>query len=468
MDVQYEVLAGDPSLVKSKGEEYKAIAEAISASVRTLDNIVDQVEQKSLAMEATRDLARDVASDIRKATARYQETGDALVTYANELERTQSASRYPARRIAEIEEQLVSARYTAALRSDEYHIATRGDDEAAIETARTRKNRAEETVSSLESSLASLQESWQTAHDEKVAAAAVAVASIIEVTEGEGGKALNDDFWDRLGVVVDILKVICDIAAILSVFLAWVPVLGQVLLALAAIGAIIAIVDAAIKYANGEGGLGQLILAVVVGVISLFGGKLIGMAAQRIRFSMTRAVQGTGTAGVIQLSGRGAAYQRALNAYPKKVPQGFLGALKSPFVRSIDDLNHMRTFTQAAGFKGKLGAAGSVLKEVLKQNNPFNLKSLFKFDSDVADVFYLSTKYAEHFNAALHNKANAVVILEGLHSMYDLGRSGVALTNAVTGGDVLGGISTGATHLSGPVPRLVGGGAKLVSHLTDN
>lgn len=466
MDTQYEVLAGDPTIVKTKGEEYQAIAAAISASVRTLDNIVDQVDQKSLAMSATRDLAHDVASDIRKATDRYQKTGDALVTYANELERTQNDSRYPARRIAEIEAALVTARYTARVRRDEYLDAVRSGDDAAIETARERRDTADGTVTSLETSLATHQQNWQTAHDEKVAAAAVAVASIVEVTEGKGGEALNDDFWDRLGVVVDVLKVICDIAAILSIFLSWVPVLGQVLLVLAAIGAIIAIVDAAIKFAKGEGSFGQLLLAVVVGVISLYGGKLIGMAAQRIRFSMTRAVQGTGTSGLVHLSGRSSAYHRALNAYPKKVPQGFLGALKSPFVRSIDDLNHMRTFTQATGFKGKLDAAGSVLKEVLKQNNPFNLKSLFKFDSDVADVFYLSTKYAEHFDAALHNKANVVVILEGLHSMYDLGRSGVALTDAITGGDVLGGISTGATHLSGPVPKLVGGGAKLVDHLT--
>src|SRR5690606_41834779 len=62
-----------------------------------------------------------------------------------------------------------------------------------------------------------------------------------------------------LGVVLDWVKVGCDIAAVLSIFLAWVPILGQVLLVLAAIGAIIAIVDAAIKFANGEGSFGELL-----------------------------------------------------------------------------------------------------------------------------------------------------------------------------------------------------------------
>src|SRR5690606_40633841 len=138
MDTQYEVLAGDPTIVKTKGEEYQAIAAAISASVRTLDNIVDQVDQKSLAMSATRDLAHDVASDIRKATDRYQKTGDALVTYANELERTQNDSRYPARRIAEIEAALVTARYTARVRRDEYLDAVRSGDDAAIRSEERR------------------------------------------------------------------------------------------------------------------------------------------------------------------------------------------------------------------------------------------------------------------------------------------------------------------------------------------
>lgn len=459
MDVEYEVLAGDPDMVKTKGEEYQAIAEAISASVRTLDDIVDQVNQKSLAMDATRDLAQDVASDIRKATDRYKKTGDALVTYAAELKRTQDSSRYPSRRIGEIEADLVDARWRRAERQDEYDIAVIGGDADEIETARTRLKTAKTAVTSFETSLSNHQDTWHTLQGEKATAAAVAVNEITEVTEGKGGEALNDSGWDRFGVVLDWVKVVCDIAAVLSIFLAWVPILGQVLLVLAAIGAIIAIVDAAIKFANGEGSFGELLFAVVVGVLALFGGKLIGMAAQRIRFSMQQATNLANPGMLLRLSGGSARFNTVLGAYPKKVPQGFLGALKSPFVRSTTDLHRMYRFQH--GGEGFF----SVLKSALKQGNPFNLKNLFKFDGDVADVYHLSTKYADYFDAALHNKANAVVILEGLHSLYDIGRSGAALSDAITGGDALGGLGTGTGHLAGPVPALVGGGARLINDI---
>lgn len=456
MDTQYEVLAGDPDLVERKGREYQAIASAITRSVRTLDDIVEQVEQKSLAMTATRDLAHDVASDIRRATDRYQATGEALVAYAAELRRTQDDSRDPVARIAELEEALATARRTAARRDDELFIARLGGDDDAIESARTAATDAAGEVSALEGALATQQQRWHDIQEEKATAARTAVGAITEVTNGERADGLDDSGWDRFGAVLDFVKVICDIAAILSVFLAWVPVLGQVLLVLAAIGAIIAVVDAAIKFKNGEGSLGDLLVAVVVGVLSLYGGKLLGFAAQRIRFSMTQAVRATGSSsGMVSLTGRAAKIAAVSKHYPGKVPQGFLGALKSPFVRSTDDLHRMVRFRkQGEGFF-------SVLRSAAKQGNPFNLKSLLKFDSDVADVFHLSTRYAQHFDAALHNKANLLVILEAGHSLYELGRTGVSLTDAFSDGDARGGIGTGTGHLSGPVPSLVGGGARL-------
>lgn len=459
MDTEYEVLAGDPDIVKTKGEEYQAIASAISASVRTLDDIVDQVDQKSLAMDATRDMAEDVASDIRKAVDRYQQTGDALVAYASELRRTKDASRDPVQRISEIETSLATWRWRVSTRQDAYEAAVAAGDADEIDRTRRSLRTAEDQVTELESALGTQRRLWETARDEKQVAATTAVNAITEVTEGKGGEALNDSGWDHFGVVLDWVKVVCDIAAVLSIFLAWVPILGQVLLVLAAIGAIIAIVDAAIKFANGEGSFGELLFAVVVGVISLFGGKLIGMAAQRIRFSMQRAADFANPGMVLRLTGGSAKYSTVLRAYPKKVPQGFLGALKSPFVRSTADLHRMYRFQH--GGEGFF----SVLKSALKQGNPFNLKNLFKFDGDVADVYHLSTRYADYFDAALHNKANAVVILEGMHSLYDVVRTGSALSDAITGGDALGGLGTGTGHLAGPVPALVGGGARLIKDL---
>jgi len=458
MDVAYHVLAGDPDIVETKGKEYQRIAAAIGRSVKTLDDIVEQVEQKSLAMDATRDLASDVATDIRKVTERYRETGDALVAYASELRRTKDESRAPATSIATLEDDLVTWQSRVTSRQAAYDAAVASGDASDIEYTRSRLNSAEDEVSSIGGQLETQRRLWETARDEKAVAATTAINAIVAVTEGEKADGVNDTFWDHVAAVAsaawDILKIVCDIAAILSVFLAWVPGLGQVLLVLAAIGAIMSIVDAAIKFAKGEGSLGDLLVAVVVGVLSLYGGKLIGMAAQRVRTAMTASLRGPLAGGLIAPTSRAASLANVQRAFPS-YGQGFLGALKSPFVRSSTDMARMLRFQQGEAF-------GSVLRSALAQGNPFKLKNLFKFDDDVADVYHLSTNFAEYFDAALHNKANLLVILESGFSIYELGRSGVSIYDAVTGGDALGGVGTGTGHLSGPVPSIVGGGARLL------
>ena len=458
MDVQYQVLAGDPTIVDSKGKEYQAIAQAIGRSVRTLDDIVEQVDQKSLAMDATRDLAGDVASDIRKVTERYRETGDALVAYASELSRTKDASTAPAESIATLEGDLATWQSRVRSRQSAYDTAVSSGEETDIEYTRKRLHTAEDQVTLIGGQLETQRRLWETARDEKAVAATTAINAIIAVTEGEKAEGVNDSFWDKVGavagVVWDVLKIVCDIAAILSIFLAWVPGLGQVLLVLAAIGAIMAIVDAAIKFAKGEGSFGDLLLAVVVGVLSLYGGKLIGMAAQRLRTTMALSMRGPLAGARIAPTARAGSLANVHKAFPS-YGQGFLGALKSPFVRSSTDMARMLRFQQGEAF-------GSVLKSALSQGNPFKLKNLFKFDEDVAEVYHLTTNFAEYFDAAIHNKANLLVILESGFSMYELGRSGVSIHDAIQGGDVLGGIGTGSGHLAGPIPSLVGGGARLL------
>src|SRR5690606_15518620 len=111
-------------------------------------------------------------------------------------------------------------------------------------------------------------------------------------------------------------------------------------------------------------------------VLSLYGGKLIGMAAQRLRGTMTGAMRGAMGGGFAGITGRASTLTRVTVNSPS-YGRGFLGALKSPFVRSPTDMARMIKFKEGAGFFNTLGGA-------LKQGNPFNLKNLFKFDDDVA------------------------------------------------------------------------------------
>jgi hypothetical protein len=81
-DTQWEELDGSAYLVRTKGERYTRIAEAIARSTKALDSIVDEIGTKSLAMDETRKLAATVSESIDKAQTRYREAGDALTTAA--------------------------------------------------------------------------------------------------------------------------------------------------------------------------------------------------------------------------------------------------------------------------------------------------------------------------------------------------------------------------------------------------
>lgn len=445
MDVSYEVLSGDPDLADRKGRQYQEIARAIRDSVLTLDAVVAQTDQKSEAMTATRDLARDVADDIRKATKRYQATGDALVTYASELRRTQDASRTIVTEIGEIEADLAVWRDRESSRKVTYDGARLAGDETALETARTRYYFAEDRVVALETSLEAQRRLWDEQRDDKVIAAATAASAISEVVEGEGGQDLNDGFWDHVGVVVEILKVICDIAAILSIFLAWVPVLGQLLLILAAIGAIISVLDAAIKWANGEGSFGEFLGALALGVLTLFGGKLLGYLAKGVHRGIVLALP----AGTKMTKA-----SRSLMSVVRSTPsynKGILGFLRSPFTRSVADVRRFQAFQKGVPFSKLLAHAAA-------QGNPFKLRNLAKFDGDVADLFTAVGKL-EITDVAVLAKTLSLYFAESGYAVYKnvdaLQGLQEAFADGVDVGAVAEAVEEGADRLAGPISKTV-------------
>ena len=405
MDVEYQLLAGDPGLVKRKGEEYQQIASAIRDSVTLLDDIVDQVDQKGLAMEATRDLARDVATDIRKATDRYQATGDALVTYAAELDRTREESRASVREIGLVEGNLATWRGIVRSRQDDYDTAVAGGDAQTIADARRRLRNGEDHVLGLETDLETHRRAWEQARDDKVVAATLAAEAIHDAVEGEGGRDLNDTDWDRFGVVLDWVKVICDIAAVLSIFLAWVPILGQVLLVLAAIGAIISIVDAFGKMLSGEGSFGDFLGALVLGVLSLYGGKIIGLLAKRLHM---RAL--TQLPPKIQVPDATTKAKIVTDLLPRQT-NGVGAFLKSPFVRSTADAH--RYLERVTGSKFL-----PLLKDALKQSNPFNLRNALKFDSEVANIHNLVDGLSLFVDTPTLRMIHGLTLVEVGHTVY--------------------------------------------------
>ncbi|MFC8733963.1 hypothetical protein ACFT5B_16045, partial [Luteimicrobium sp. NPDC057192] len=80
---------GDPVLVLSGGREYQDVAESIEGAASAMARL-DVAGAVSAAVDALMDRKEDTIGEVRKAHARYQAAGDALVSYAGTLERVQS------------------------------------------------------------------------------------------------------------------------------------------------------------------------------------------------------------------------------------------------------------------------------------------------------------------------------------------------------------------------------------------
>lgn len=339
-DTQWEKLDGDADLVRSKGRKYQDIADAIARATATLDSIVDDASTTAQSMDATKKLASDVRDDIAKATDRYRYTGDALVAYSSSLDTAISESETASRQIASIEGDLASARTTAYNANQEVDDLPNDAPQGDLDTANSAASAADSRVSRLEGDLSHWQGRWNDAKGDKDSAANTAKNEIDEVVTGDKVHGLEDGFWDKVGEVASFLykalKIICDIAGILAIFLSWVPILGQVLLVLAAIGSIIAIVEGIVKMAQ-EGFSWGALIGVGLGVMGLFGGKAIGTLA---KYAKARSV--VQTAGRMSNSAARAKFGAALLKSSRKTfaqsnGQRAWEVLKSPFLRSSTD-----------------------------------------------------------------------------------------------------------------------------------
>jgi hypothetical protein len=285
-DTPFQPLTGDPGLLESKARHYQQIAEAIERSTRTLQSIHDVDDMKSEATEALKSQADDVRKDIDKAQDRYAKTAAALLTYAASLRTAQEDAR---RAIADIDAKQ-SAYDTAASRShsaDTTAYDTRFTPAATLEDktqAADDADLARRHLQTATSELQAAQQRWRDALKAKTDAANTARDAISDVVDRNNHGLEDPSWWEKaLDAVYHVFKTICDIAGILAIFLAWVPFLGQVLMVLAAIGAVLALIETAIKFSKGEAGLGDLIFAAVGAVLTVFGGKLIDMAIKGVR-----------------------------------------------------------------------------------------------------------------------------------------------------------------------------------------
>lgn len=470
-DTQWENLDGEPATVEAKGRKYSEIATAIRDSLSTLDAITNEIDSKSLAMEKTRSLAGNVREDIAKALVRYEETGEALSTYGSALRSAKDEADPAVVPLREARNELVLASNRAITASNGVDDVPDDAPQAEVDDAKRAAANAATAVDNLQAEIRRLEAQWNRGHDSKNHAADAAVRKIEEVVSGSKVNGLEDGWKDKLknlaSTLYKVFKVICDIAGILAIFLSWVPILGQVLVALAAIGAILSIIEAAVKYKNGEIGLMGLITGVGLGILSLAGGKIATHLTKLVKVK-TLGQSSRLAARVLSRGGEaGAKFTDDAARFSSRLgttPMGKLKyAFKTPFVRTTGQE------ALAAGVKNGSITKMEAFKSTMKTNfpNPFkdgNLKGVVLGDAakmqDELRAMGLSNvtmqgpmrsaqvMSAVTFGSQITNSTLGTIDNVGKGDYLNAAKSAVGVPGAVTGGSWGAAVSAPVTGIN--------------------
>ncbi|GGE81992.1 hypothetical protein [Mycetocola zhadangensis] len=271
--MSFPEITGDPSQLKVYATRYLNLADAIQNASATLKAVGENSDgNRSKAVDEIRVQAKKSAESIGKAERRYRTTATALSTYATALEDAQAEAAE-----ARVAHEGASQNHAAAqAKADEFA------DKAAIPGEAQAADSHSQTVwSGQASTFAAAASSAQSKYDQAVAkkeAAGNVAANAIEAVVSDDD--LSDSWWDHL---VDWVEKWGDWIAIVALLLSWVPILGQILLAVSALISIIKLIDSLMKFTRGEMSLGEVIGAAVGVVLSLIGGKAIMAAIKGIR-----------------------------------------------------------------------------------------------------------------------------------------------------------------------------------------
>ncbi|MGC5166719.1 polymorphic toxin-type HINT domain-containing protein [Luteimicrobium sp. DT211] len=270
---------GDPVLVLSGGREYLDVADSIDAAAAAMARL-DVVGAVSQAVDALMDRKEDTISEVRKAHARYQAAGEALVSYASTLEQVQSdtlaalqrargahADAADAARTEHSYQDLAESETDAATKTQYKHKATTAADGASA---------AHATIAAAQDDINAAVSTWDRAADS-------AADQITEITSHDD---LNDSWWDNWGsklvaAIADIADLVSTIAGILAVVVAFIPVVGTalagVLIVVAAVAAIVSALANIALAATGERSWGEAGIAIAGAALSVIG---LGAAAK--------------------------------------------------------------------------------------------------------------------------------------------------------------------------------------------
>jgi|GEM_PF-5515322 len=261
---------GDPVVVRDGGRHYVGVADALAGSAALLRAMGAGASSGSESVAALLERARGLADDVGRAEGRYRAAGDALVQYAYALDRVQSTT---ARALAEARaarREAAAQRRLAAMWAREAGDAPTPDDQASCARRSRQAAACARDADSLAEAHARVVEQ---AVAERDAAGRHAAEQIREATAADG---LNDSFWDDVGapvvkLVAAVAEKVATIAGTLALVLCWVPVLGQFLLAVAAVAGVLAALANIVLAAAGEQSWTDAVVSVVFAALGCVG-----------------------------------------------------------------------------------------------------------------------------------------------------------------------------------------------------
>ncbi|MGC5166342.1 polymorphic toxin-type HINT domain-containing protein [Luteimicrobium sp. DT211] len=270
---------GDPVLVLSGGREYLDVADSIDGAAAAMARL-DVAGAVSQAVDALMDRKEDTISEVRKAHARYQAAGEALVSYASTLEQVQADTLAALQRAR-------GARGDAddAARNEHYYqdLAESETDPTTKAQYKHKATTAADGASAARATIAGAQDDITSAVSTRDRAADSAADQITEITSHDD---LNDSWWDNWGsklvaAIADIADLVSTIAGILAVVVAFIPVVGTalagVLIVVAAVAAIVSALANIALAATGERSWGEAGIAIAGAALSVIG---LGAAAK--------------------------------------------------------------------------------------------------------------------------------------------------------------------------------------------
>ncbi|GAB2500812.1 hypothetical protein GCM10027063_45500 [Promicromonospora xylanilytica] len=443
-DTQWQELEGEPNTVEAKGRRYTELAEAIARSVSSLQQIVDDTNTTAKSMDKTRKLAGEVREDIEKARERYSYTGEALTAYGASLRAAKNEADPAAARLRTLRADLETAQATASSAESGVDDLPKDASDADKSDAQRAQTNANNAVNDLQSQITQAEAEWNSGHGDKNSAASTAISQIEEVVSGDKVNGLEDGFWDGVGEVWESVgkwvKMACDIAGILAIFLSWVPILGQILLVMAAIGSIIAIIEGIVKMAN-EGFSWGALFGIGMGVMGLFGGKALGALG---KYAKARAITQTRNVRGITEARKIATVSELVEASGTKLSTRALDTLKSPFVRNATDGEIWRMAQ-----RGTYGEAFSTWRGA-KFPIPYKDGGM-RFalgNDDVMDMTKFFSQTGVQLDG-LTSAAQAIAITGSVtHNAAKMGQIAAGLGTGISGGDGWGVASSGSSAVT--------------------